>query len=107
MSCNLPLFMYNSVEEAGKVSLDQIIREDQNARRHPHKSRHLRYASFLIRIWQESGGTGSQNPRWRGSVESIQKGQKEHFTDMEALIRFIRKVSQELGISWDERKCIA
>lgn len=64
------------------------------------------YASFLVRVRQEPGEMESRRSQWRGSVESIQNGQKEHFTDMEALIRFIQKVSQEQGVSL-EKKYIA
>jgi hypothetical protein len=60
------------------------------------------YASFLVRVRQEPGEMGSRRSQWRGSVESIQNGQKEHFTDMESLIRFIREVSREQGISLEK-----
>lgn len=61
-----------------------------------------RYASFLVRVRQEPEGTGNRNSQWRGSVENIQNGQKGHFTDMEALIRFIQEVSEEQGISLEK-----
>jgi len=66
-----------------------------------------RYASFLVRVRQEPEGTGSHASPWRGSVENIQSGQKKHFTDPEELLHFIRQMSQELGISWNEREYIA
>ncbi|MFQ6059101.1 MAG: hypothetical protein ACE5MB_09530 [Anaerolineae bacterium] len=55
-----------------------------------------KYASFLVRIWQEPREIAGHIPQWRGSIEHIQGEQKRYFKDTEALAEFIQEVLDEL-----------
>ncbi len=53
----------------------------------------LRYASFLVRLWQEPGEE-EHGAGWRGSVEHVQTGEKRFFSDLESLMAYLRSVTE-------------
>lgn len=55
-----------------------------------------RYASFLVRLWQEPDGD-DYDAGWRGSVEHVQSGEKRLFGDVEALMAYLRAVAESEG----------
>jgi hypothetical protein len=47
------------------------------------------HVSFLIRLWRVSErGTADE---WRATVEHVQSGAREEFSDVEALLAFLRR----------------
>ena len=46
-----------------------------------------RYRSYLLRVWKECQASESL---WRASLESAQTGELRNFTDLEALVEFLR-----------------
>jgi len=45
-----------------------------------------RYLSYLLRLWQESGGDA---PLWRASLERAQDGERLGFASLEDLVAFV------------------
>jgi hypothetical protein len=45
-----------------------------------------RYLSYLLRLWQESGGDA---PLWRASLERPQDGERLGFASLEELVAFL------------------
>jgi len=52
-----------------------------------------RYASFLVRVWQEPGDE-DHAAGWRGSVEHVQTGEKRFFNSMESLLAYLRAMAE-------------
>lgn len=52
-----------------------------------------RYASFLVRMWQEPGDE-DHAAGWRGSVEHVQTGEKRFFNNLESLLAYLRAVAE-------------
>jgi hypothetical protein len=50
--------------------------------------RETRYLSYLLRLWQQGGGEGSQ---WRASLESPQSGERRAFASLADLFAFLRE----------------
>jgi hypothetical protein len=51
-----------------------------------------RYLSYLLRLWQESGGPtdcGGHRPLWRASLERPQEGERLGFASLEDLFAFL------------------
>ena len=51
-------------------------------------SGHPMYLSYLLRVWQVHG---EADPLWRASLESPQTGERLAFTDLDALVAFLRE----------------
>jgi hypothetical protein len=49
---------------------------------------HPRYLSYLLRLWQETGG---EEPVWRASLEDTVTSERIAFTDVASLVTFIEK----------------
>lgn len=50
------------------------------------------YASFLIRLWRQTGPLSEVNPGdWQSEVEHIQSGQRWKFHTLEDLLIFLRQ----------------
>ena len=64
-----------------------------------------RYLAYLLRLWQESGGSGDppgDPPSWRASLEGPQAGERLGFASLEALFAFLE---EETGLrSPDSRR---
>jgi hypothetical protein len=55
------------------------------------------YASFLIRLWRQTGPLNPDHPGdWQSEVEHIQTGQHWKFTTLEALLDFMRRQADEM-----------
>ena len=53
-----------------------------------------RYLSYLLRLWQESGGSSDplgDVPVWRASLESPQSDERQGFAGLDELVAFLRK----------------
>jgi len=46
--------------------------------------------SFIVRVWSESGDGASRSREWRGSIEEVESGQRLYYTDLSAMLVFIR-----------------
>lgn len=58
-----------------------------------------RSAAFIVRVWCESGGEVPGAVRaWRGSVEHVATGERSYFTELDAVIAFMRPHLVKLGI---------
>lgn len=58
-----------------------------------------RSAAFIVRVWCESGGEVPGAVRaWRGSVEHVATGERSFFTELDAVIAFMRPHLVKLGI---------
>lgn len=53
----------------------------------------LKKAIFILRLWAE--GDPAQESSWRGQVEHVQSGQKQHFQGLPQLLELLR--GQMLG----------
>lgn len=63
-----------------------------------------RSAAFIVRVWCESGGEVPGAVRaWRGSVEHVSTGQRVFFTELDAVIAFMRPHLVTLGIEEPNR----
>lgn len=65
-----------------------------------------RSASFIVRIWCESDGSGNFSGEWRGSIEHVVSGQRSFFRDLEAIGQFMKPYLEQFGIDtlsrfWD------
>jgi hypothetical protein len=57
-----------------------------------------RYLSYLLRLWQESGGSAPGDPPlWRASLEWPQSGDRQGFASLEDLFAFLEN---ETGSGW-------
>ncbi len=45
------------------------------------------YRSFLLRVWRSNRSTGQQ---WSARLEGLQDGQRQQFTDVDALLVHLR-----------------
>ena len=63
-------------------------------------------ASFVIRFTQKyiSGEEGKTSMQWRGSIEHVQGGAQQHFTEFESVIEFIQQKLADLTIDAMEDK---
>ena len=53
-----------------------------------------RYLSYLLRLWQESGGASDlpgEASMWRASLESPQSDECQGFADLNDLVAFLRE----------------
>ena len=66
--------------------------ETPDERRDPQ----LSYSAYLLRCWRESGPPG-ELPAWRFSLEGVQDRQRHGFADLEALLAFLKRVTQANG----------
>lgn len=56
-------------------------------------------AAFIVRVWCESGGEEPRTVRaWRGSVEHVPTGARAFFTELDAVIAFMKPHLVALGI---------
>jgi len=63
-----------------------------------------RSAAFIVRVWCESGGEIPGAVRaWRGSVEHVPTGKRSFFTELDAVIAFMRPHLVSLGIEEPSR----
>lgn len=63
-----------------------------------------RSAAFIVRVWCESGGEVPGAVRaWRGSIEHVSTGQRVFFTELDAVIAFMRPHLVALGIEEPNR----
>jgi hypothetical protein len=53
-------------------------------------------STFVIRFWREWSAAG---PRWRGRIEHVQSGESATFTDLGAVLIFVRR----FGVMPDEK----
>lgn len=70
-------------------------------------SKQEKYASFLVRIWEEPRERRNEVPEWRGSVEHVQTGQKRYFIDADTLVHFIGEVVGDWNGTRSRRRYIA
>ena len=55
------------------------------------------YASFLIRLWRQTGPLNPDRPgEWQSEIEHIQTGQRWKFSTLEELLDFMRQQAEEL-----------
>lgn len=55
------------------------------------------YASFLIRLWRQTGPLKEQGSnQWQSEVEHIQSGQRWKFNTIEELLDFMRQQAEGL-----------
>jgi hypothetical protein len=52
-------------------------------------------STFVVRFWREWSAAG---PRWRGRIEHVQNRQSANFTELDAMLDFIRR----FGVLADE-----
>jgi hypothetical protein len=68
-------------------------------------NREMRYLSYLLRLWQESG---SDPPLWRASIEGARSDKRQGFASLMELFAFLTKETKagplDLHCS-DERGC--
>jgi hypothetical protein len=57
-----------------------------------------RSAAFIVRVWCESGEVPGAVRAWRGSVEHVASGNRSFFTELHAVIAFMRPHLLALGI---------
>lgn len=57
-----------------------------------------RSAAFIVRVWCESGETPGAVRAWRGSIEQVDSGERSFFTELDAVIAFMRPRLVRLGI---------
>lgn len=63
-----------------------------------------RSASFIVRVWCESGDAGGRAVRaWRGSIEHVPSGQRAFFQELNAVIAFMKPHLIALGIEQPDR----
>jgi hypothetical protein len=61
-----------------------------------------RSASFIVRVWGERGADLGVHA-WRGSVEHVGSGEKVFFSELEAMLDFMRPHLQALGMQAPHR----
>lgn len=55
------------------------------------------YASFLIRMWRQTGPLDPDRPvGWQSEVKHIQSGQQWEFSTLEELLNFMRQQSGKI-----------
>ena len=58
---------------------------------------YLQYASFLIRLWRQTGPLNPDRPgEWQSEIEHIQTGQRWKFSTLEELLDFMRQQAGEM-----------
>ena len=57
-----------------------------------------RSAAFIVRVWCESGEVPGAVRAWRGSIEHVASGERSFFTELHAVIAFMRPHLLALGI---------
>lgn len=57
-----------------------------------------RSAAFIVRVWCESGEVPGAVRAWRGSIEHVASGERSFFTELDAVIAFMRPHLVRLGI---------
>jgi hypothetical protein len=57
-----------------------------------------RSAAFIVRVWCESGEVPGTVRAWRGSIEHVASGERSFFTELDAVIAFMRPHLVRLGI---------
>jgi hypothetical protein len=58
-----------------------------------------RSASFIVRMWCEGGaGSDVKAQVWRGSVEHVGSGERVFFSELAAMLGFMRLHWEALGI---------
>jgi hypothetical protein len=57
-----------------------------------------RSAAFIVRVWCESGEAPGAVRAWRGSIEHVASGERSFFTELHAVITFMRPHLVRLGI---------
>jgi hypothetical protein len=63
-----------------------------------------RSASFIVRVWCESGDAGPEAVRaWRGAIEHVPSGQRAFFQELDAVIAFMKPHLVALGIEGPDR----
>ncbi|HNV83017.1 MAG TPA: hypothetical protein PLF92_00920 [Arenimonas sp.] len=62
-----------------------------------------RTASFIVRVWLESGSDAASAREWRGVIEQVGSGKKIYFRELNAIVEFMKPRLEEIGIDWRER----
>ena len=66
------------------------------------------YASYLLRMWQDSGDEGappSKEALWRATLQSPHTGERIGFGDLENLFAYLRaQTDDESAVKEDQRK---
>ena len=63
-----------------------------------------RSASFIVRVWCESGDAEARSVRaWRGSIEHVPSGQRAFFQELDAVIAYMKPHLVALGIEEPNR----
>lgn len=55
-------------------------------------------ASFIVRVWRETGEADRASQEWRGSIEHVQSGQRMFFRELMAIAKFMQGPLAEIGI---------
>jgi hypothetical protein len=62
-----------------------------------------RSASFIVRIWRESGTDERSVAEWRGYIEHVGSLDKLFFRDLDAVRDFLKQHLADIGIDVDQR----
>jgi hypothetical protein len=57
-----------------------------------------RSASFIVRVWRERGEGRGAAVEWRGSIESVDGGERVYFRDLRVIGSFLARHLQRIGI---------
>lgn len=53
------------------------------------------YLSFLVRLWHEAAPEDSgPGAEWQGEIEHIQSGQRWQFSNLDELLSFLRRMTE-------------
>lgn len=55
-------------------------------------------ASFIVRVWRETGEGGKASQEWRGSIEHVQSGKRMFFRELRYIAEFMQGPLAEIGI---------
>jgi hypothetical protein len=48
--------------------------------------------TFVVRLWTEQKDAHGRPVKWRGVIEHVQSGKKQHFEGVEQLLELLRQV---------------
>jgi len=63
-----------------------------------------RSASFIIRIWRDDREDTVSEVVWRGSIESVRKGDKVYFRELAVIETFLQHQLRDIGIDPSQRQ---
>ena len=59
--------------------------------------------SFIVKLWLEKGGRGTQRVAWHGYITHVPGGERRYLKDLNDVTEFIEAHMEQMGVEFGRR----